>query len=35
VTYGEIPTHEDVDQPADDHYTYIFNGWDPEIREVV
>jgi hypothetical protein len=24
VTYGEVPIHDDVDQPADAEYTYEF-----------
>jgi hypothetical protein len=24
VAYGQIPTHEDITQPADEKYTYTF-----------
>ena len=34
VAYGQIPTHEDITQPADEKYTYIFKWWEPEIKEV-
>ena len=29
VEYWVVPTHSDPTQPADDHYTYTFKGWDP------
>ena len=35
VQYWQIPTHEDVYQPADAHYTYEFAWWEPEISEVI
>ena len=34
VAYGEMPTHEDIKQPADEKYTYTFAWWEPEIRVV-
>ena len=34
VLYGQMPTHEDICQPADAHYSYTFAGWEPEIRVV-
>jgi len=34
VAYGQIPTHEDITQPADEKYTYTFKWWEPEIKEV-
>ena len=35
VPYGEIPTHEDPIQPADEKYSYEFTWWEPEISEVI
>ena len=34
VLYGQMPTHEDIYQPADEKYTYTFAWWEPEIRVV-
>ena len=34
VVYGQIPTHEDPHQPADEKYSYEFAWWNSEITEV-
>ena len=34
VAYGQIPTHKDPIQPADEKYSYKFTWWEPKLSEV-
>ena len=32
--YGKKPTHTDIKKESDAQYSYIFSGWEPEIKAV-
>ena len=34
VVYGTKPTHADTTNNSDQHYTYSFSGWQPELKIV-